>query len=147
MVSMLVTTIGRVVVNNLLELIGLVPFIVGCRKLSGSDTLILVTLTCVNRAAVLSLSMIKNYHSILQVQVTVTPSLNPGVRFVEKRFLPRFVLFLNVSSSPSVAPLRLPECSAARLVTELQVGEFSGRRVPPTPPTEAAFLPEIETRG
>ena len=56
MVSMLVTTIGRVVVNNLLELIGLVPFIVGCRKLSGSDTLILVTLTCVNRGAAVTVN-------------------------------------------------------------------------------------------
>ena len=43
--SMVVTTIGRVV-NNLLEF-GLFAFIGNnCWKLSGSDTLILVTLTC-----------------------------------------------------------------------------------------------------
>ena len=109
-VSMVVTTIGRVV-SNLVES-GLVAFI-GCWKDSGSDTLILVTRTC---QPLLSLSMIKGCHSRLGDSHSVTDHW-------QDVFKKQFRAFLNVSSSPSVAPAP----SARVLGSSPRDGAASGR--------------------
>ena len=129
-VSMVVTTIGRVV-SNLVES-GLVAFI-GCWKDSGSDTLILVTRTC---QPLLSLSMIKGCHSRLGDSHSVTDHWQDEFK---KQFCHVSCFFWTSAAAPRWLLLRLPECSAARLVTELQVGEREGRGFEAAfsfPPTE-----------
>ena len=118
MVSMVVTTIGRVV-SSLVEF-ELVAFI-GCWKVCGSDTLILVTLTC--QLLLLSLSTIKDYHSRLGDSHSVT---DPWQYVLKIQFCHVSFFFQTSAAAPRWLLLRLPECSAARLVTELQVEEWEG---------------------